>query len=97
MYIQRVQKIEGKSRVEDFYRKDEPKWFFLSAHFFSNTACNVFFSLGRLCLHLHKSITRLKANAIISCLRMMPKVFAPPTVLECAGLLHDKGLHYCLL
>lgn len=28
MYTQRVQKIEGKSRVEDFYRKDEPKCFF---------------------------------------------------------------------
>lgn len=92
MYTQRVQKIEGKSRVEDFYRKDEPKCFFCLL-----ISCNVVFSLGRLCLHLHKSITRLKENAITSCLRMMPKVSAPPTVLECAGLLHDKGLHYCLL
>lgn len=41
MYTQRVQEIEGKSKVEDFYRKDEPKcFFFLSAHF-SFTVCNV--------------------------------------------------------
>lgn len=41
MYTQRVQEIEGKSKVEDFYQKDEPKMFFLSAHFFSFTVCNV--------------------------------------------------------
>lgn len=28
MYTQRVQEIEGKSKVEDFYWKDEPKAFF---------------------------------------------------------------------
>lgn len=29
MYTQRVQEMEGKSRVEDFYRKDEPEMLFL--------------------------------------------------------------------
>lgn len=33
MYTQRVQEMEGKSRVEDFYRKDEPEMLFLSFFF----------------------------------------------------------------
>lgn len=41
MYTQKVQEIEGKSKVKDFYQKDVPKMFFLPAHFFSFTVCNV--------------------------------------------------------
>lgn len=43
-----------------------------------------------LCLHLNKYVTWLEADETISYLLLMPEV------LECTGLLNNKGLYYCL-
>lgn len=45
MYTQRVQEMEGKSRVEDFYRKDEPEMLFLFFFFFRLLISLVFLSV----------------------------------------------------